>query len=241
MTGAPQIDYAAIARRMAENPPARRREPPAIETCETCGGVKGNVVFGGGDFCRCGRLVGRGRAQLAAVDPDEVMRFDSLEAPHPTLGRAARLALAAARGESGRGVAMFGRPGRGKSHVAVAACRAALSRGVAAGYYNVAELVGRIQGTYSPREEGTRRAVIEEVARRRLVVLDDLGKEHRSTNVDSIVYELVNALYLARSTLLLCSNLTDSDYRGRYDEAVRSRLAGMCEVVVVGGEDRRGV
>lgn len=240
MTGVPEIDYEAIARRMAENPPVRRRELPDAETCGTCGGVKGNVVFGDGDFCRCGRLVERGHAQLSAVDPEGTMRFDSLEDPHPTLGRAARLALAAARGESGRGVAMFGRPGRGKSHVAVAACRLALSRGVAAGYYNVVELVGRVQGTYSPREKETRRAVIEGVARRRLVVLDDLGKEHRSANVDSIVYELVNALYLGRSTLLLCSNLPDPDYRDRYDEAVRSRLAGMCEVVVVGGEDRRG-
>jgi DNA replication protein DnaC len=81
--------------------------------------------------------------------------------------------------------------------------------------------------------------VIEGVARRRFVVLDDLGKEHRSANVDSIVYELVNALYVARSTLVLCSNLPDAEYRGRYDEAVRSRIAGMCEVVVVRGEDRR--
>lgn len=241
MTGTPRIDYEAIARRMAETPPTRRREPLVEETCEACGGVKGNMVLGGRDFCRCGRLVERGRAQLSAVDPDGAMRFDSLEDPHPTLGRAARLALAAARGESGRGVAMFGRPGRGKSHVAVAACRRALSRGVAAGYYNVAELVGRIQDTYSPREEETRRAVIEEVARRRFVVLDDLGKEHRSANVDSIVYELVNALYLNRSTLLLCSNLLDSEYRERYDEAVRSRVAGMCEVVVVAGGDRRRV
>lgn len=241
MTGAPEIDYETIARRMEESPPVRRREMPEQETCGACGGVKGNVVFGGGDFCRCGRLVGRGRAQLAAVDPDGVMRFDTLDDPHPTLGRAARLALAAASGESGRGVAMFGRPGRGKSHVAVAACRVALSRGVAAGYYNVAELVGRIQGTYSPREEQTRRAVIEGVARRRLVVLDDLGKEHRSANVDSIVYELVNALHLGRSTLLLCSNLTDSDYRERYDESIRSRVSSMCEAVVVAGEDRRRV
>jgi DNA replication protein DnaC len=134
---------------------------------------------------------------------------------------------------------MFGRPGVGKTHVAIAACREALRRGGVAGYYDVAGLVSSVQETYSPHEEGTRRALIEGVARRRLVVLDDLGKEHRSANVDSIVYELVDALYVGRSTLVLCSNLSDAEYRGRYDEAVRSRIAGMCEVVVVRGEDRR--
>jgi len=236
---APRIDYEAVARQMQKNPPRRRFEEPFERTCEVCGGWKGGWAPVHGSFCSCERLVERGHAQLAAVDLAGEMRFDALEGGHPSLGRAARLGLAAVRGESGRGVAMFGRPGVGKTHVAVAACREALRRGVVAGYYDVAGLVSSVQETYSPHEEGTRRAVIEGVARRRLVVLDDLGKEHRSANVDSIVYELVDALYVARSTLVLCSNLPGAEYRARYDEAVRSRIAGMCEVVVVRGEDRR--
>jgi len=240
LTGKPGIDYEAIARRMEENPPARRRyRLPVHETCDVCGGWKGGWAPVHGSFCRCKRLVERGFAQIAAVDPEGRMRFDTVEGAHPTLKHAARLALVAARGGSGRGVAMFGKPGVGKTHVGVAACREGLRRGVVAAYYDVAGLVARVQDTYSPHEEGTRRAVIEEVARRRLVVLDDLGKEHRSANVDSILYELVNALYVGRSTLLVCSNLPDAEYRGRYDEAVRSRIAGMCETVVVAGEDRR--
>lgn len=239
MSGKPAIDYEAIARRMEENPPVCRYRPPANETCDVCGGWRGAWAPVHGRFCSCGRLVERGFAQLAAVDPEGDMRFQTLKGTHPTLGRAARLSREASHGGSGLGVAMFGKPGVGKTHVAVAACREALQRGVVAGYYNVAELVSRIQETYSPREEETRRAVIEGVAKRRFVVLDDLGKEHRSANVDSIVYELVNALYIARSKLVLCSNLPDVEYRGRYDEAVRSRIAGMCEVVVVLGKDRR--
>lgn len=239
MSGRPGIDYEAIARRMAERRPKKRFEEPVEETCEVCGGSKGAWAPVHKRFCSCERLIERGYEQLAAVDPEEGMSFDALEGSHPTLARAARLALAAARGKGGRGVAMFGRPGRGKSHVAVAACREALRRGMVAGYYDIAELVDRVQDTYSPHETGTRRMVIEGVARRRLVVLDDLGKEHRSSNVDSILYELVNALYVGRSTLLLCSNLPADAYRERYDEAVRSRIAGMCEVVVVAGEDRR--
>ncbi|MGF1471717.1 MAG: ATP-binding protein [Rubrobacteraceae bacterium] len=239
MNGRPAIDYEALARRMEGNPPARRYRTPDNETCDVCGGWKGGWAPVHGRFCSCERLVERGFAQLATVDPEDEMGFDTLERVHPTLGRAARLVQGASLGEPGRGVAMFGKPGIGKTHLAVAACREALQRGVLAGYYNVAGLVSRIQETYSPYEEETRRAVIEGVARRRFVVLDDLGKEHRSANVDSIIYELVNALYITRATPILCSNLPDVEYRGRYDEAVRSRIAGMCEIVVVAGEDRR--
>lgn len=239
MSGKPRIDYEAIARRMEENPPKRRFEERGEETCDVCGGSKGGWAPVHGRFCSCERLIERGFSQLSAVDPDGAMLFDALADPHPTLERATGFALAAAGGSSSRGVALFGRPGVGKTHVAVAACREALSRGVVAGYHNMVELVSRIQDTYSPHEEGTRRAVIGGVAKRRFVVLDDLGKEHRSANVDSIVYELVDALYVGRSRLVLCSNLPAEAYRERYDEAVRSRIAGMCEVAVVAGEDRR--
>ena len=93
----------------------------------------------------------------------------------------------------------------------------------------------------------TRRAIVESVASHEVVLLDDLGKEHASTNVESIVYELFDALYAARVTLVVATNVPAArgeGYRGptlseRYDEAVRSRLRAMCERFVVKGEDRR--
>ena len=79
------------------------------------------------------------------------------------------------------------------------------------------------------------------------MLLDDLGKEHASPNVESIVYELFDALHAARVTLVAATNVPatrEEGYRGptlsdRYDEAVRSRLRAMCERFVVRGEDRR--
>jgi DNA replication protein DnaC len=94
---------------------------------------------------------------------------------------------------------------------------------------------------------GRRRAIVESVASHEVVLLDDLGKEHASTNVESIVYELFDALHVARVTLVAATNVPATRgeaYRGpilpeRYDEAVRSRLRAMCERFVVKGEDRR--
>ena len=91
----------------------------------------------------------------------------------------------------------MGLPGRGKTHLMVGMGRALLDKDRDAGYYNVVRLISRIQDSYSDYGGETRRAIIESVASHEVVLLDDLGKEHASTNVESIVYELFDALHAA--------------------------------------------
>ncbi len=142
---------------------------------------------------------------------------------------------------------LMGLPGRGKTHLMVGMGRALLDNDRDAGYYNMVRLISRIQDSYSDYGGETRRAIIESVASHEVVLLDDLGKEHASTNVESIVYELFDALHIARVTLIVSTNVPAAKgegYRGpalseRYDEAVRSRLRAMCERFVIKGEDRR--
>jgi DNA replication protein DnaC len=142
---------------------------------------------------------------------------------------------------------LMGMPGRGKTHLLVATGRMLLVRDRDAGYYNFVRLISRIQDSYSDFGGETRRSIVESVASHEVVLLDDLGKEHSSTNVESIVYELFDALYVARVILVVATNVPatrDRRYRGptlsaRYDEAVRSRLRAMCERFVVKGEDQR--
>ena len=142
---------------------------------------------------------------------------------------------------------LMGPPGRGKTHLMIGVGRTLLERDRDVGYYNVARLVSRVQDTYGEHSGETRHAIVESVASHEVVLLDDLGKEHISTNVESIVYELVDALHTARAILVVSTNVPPAKvegYRGptlseRYDEAVRSRLRTMCERFVVKGEDRR--
>lgn len=231
---------------MLENPPNLRSRGDADdsrdrdERCPACGGLIHDDSEADGAHCRCDGALRRCLEYVDRADPKGHMTFDALDVEaDPSVARAAAVARRVARGEQ-RGLAMFGPPGTGKSHIAVSACRLALSRRVTAGYHNVVELVARIQATYGRGwHEESRASVIASVAKRDLVVLDDLGKERRSGDVDSIVYELVNAVYCSGARLIVCSNFGSAEYRERYDEAVTSRLAGMCEVVPVLGEDRR--
>lgn len=231
---------------MEENPPdglvaadpgeARNSD----EVCGRCGGLVHDDSEAEGKRCRCDGALSRCREHVERADPRGVMIFESLETKaDPSLRRAADIARRVAAGEV-QGLAMFGTPGNGKTHTAVAACRLALSHRITAGYYNVVEFIGRVQETYGRDWHAeTRASVIAQVASREVVVLDDLGKERSSEDIASIIYELVNAVYCSGRRLIVCSNLDAGAYKDRYDEAVASRIAGMCEIVAVTGDDRR--
>jgi len=222
----------------------------APERCGACGGLKHERDHERNSerVCRCGGRRARLLSYLDAVDPERRMDLGSLDASEPTLAGALEAARGILAGERRRGMLLMGLPGRGKTRLMVGLGRALLERDRDAGYYNAVRLVSRVQDSYGDHGGETRRAILESVASRDVVLLDDLGKEHASTDAESIVYELFDALYVARRTLVVATNLPTrrgEGYRGpvlpeRYDEAVRSRLRAMCERFVVGGEDRRG-
>ena len=224
----------------------RRRE---LEYCGRCGGLRreSDHESNSDRVCRCGGRKERMLSYLDAADPGRRMTLDALDTSDPTMSAALAAAREIVTGERKRGMLLMGLPGRGKTHLMVGMGRTLLERGRDAGYYNVVRLVSRIQDSYSDHGGETRRAIIESVASHEVVLLDDFGKEHVSTNVESIVYELFDALHTARVILVVATNIPVSkgeSYKGptlsvRYDEAVRSRLKAMCERFVIKGGDRR--
>ena len=224
----------------------RGREP---ERCGRCGGLRreSDHESNSDRVCRCGGRKERMLSYLDAADPDRRMTLGALDASDPKISAALAAARGIVAGKRMRGMLLMGLPGRGKTHLMVGLGRALLDNDRDAGYYNMVRLISRIQDSYSDYGSETRRAIIESVASHEVVLLDDLGKEHASANVESIVYELFDALHVARATLVVSTNVPaakSEGYRGptlpdRYDEAVRSRLKAMCERFVVKGEDRR--
>lgn len=243
---AERVEQELAARGLYEAAGAGPREP---ERCAGCGGLRRERDHerNSDRVCRCGGRRRRLLSYLDGADPEGRMTLDALDASEPTMAVAVGEALRIASGERERGMLLMGMPGRGKTHLLVATGRMLLVRDRDAGYYNFVRLISRIQDSYSDFGGETRRSIVESVASHEVVLLDDLGKEHSSTNVESIVYELFDALYVARVILVVATNVPatrDRRYRGptlsaRYDEAVRSRLRAMCERFVVKGEDRR--
>nr|MDP9475441.1 hypothetical protein [Actinomycetota bacterium] len=124
---------------MEENPPERLKageseERDRLERCPRCEGFVHDDAPEDGKHCRCDSRLRRCRELVDFADPEGRMTFSGMKGLSEGQKRAAMLAREVALGER-QGLGMFGTPGTGKTHTAVAAVRLALSHGVEAGFY----------------------------------------------------------------------------------------------------------
>jgi DNA replication protein DnaC len=146
-----------------------------------------------------------------------------------------------------RGLFFVGKPGVGKTHLAVAILRETIRRTNArALFYDVRDLLKEIRGTYNPIVRTSEAEVIRPVMEAELLVLDDVGAEKTSEWVEETINLIVNTRYNERRATVFTSNYTLLDDPLDPDSlAVRvgfrmwSRLHEMCDFVEMRGVDYR--
>ncbi len=146
-----------------------------------------------------------------------------------------------------KGLFLIGRPGIGKSHLAVAALKHAVvacgGRGL---FYDVRELLKLIRSTYNPVMKTAEMDVLRPVLEADLLVLDDLGAEKTSEWVEETLNLVVNTRYNERRPTIFTSNYEEKEQTGAGDSLlervgfrIHSRLYEMCEFLEFDGCDYR--
>jgi DNA replication protein DnaC len=146
-----------------------------------------------------------------------------------------------------RGLFFVGKPGVGKTHLAVAVLKEAVRRTNArAIFYDIRDLLKEIRSTYNPVVHTTEAEVIRPVMEAELLVLDDIGAEKTSEWVEETINLIVNTRYNEKRATIFTSNYTLLDDPLDPDSlAVRvgfrmwSRLHEMCDFVDMRGVDYR--
>ena len=159
---------------------------------------------------------------------------------------------------------LMGNVGTGKTHLAVAAVRELVETKGARGLYaNFPELVQELQMTFDGG--GARRDdILSPVIEAEVLVLDELGAGKPTEWVRDILYFLINSRYTAARVTIFTTNYLDSAMldraravRGentpvtgdvgrvveslgdRIGAPLRSRIAEMCDLIDLRGEDYR--
>lgn len=146
-----------------------------------------------------------------------------------------------------RGVCLSGLSGRGKTVDMCLLARESMQHAIDTDqplpgwrFVSFPKLVMQLQDAW--RREMTEETAyqrLEVLARAERLILDDLGAEKLTEFVRHATYFLINEREQWGGVTYLTTNFTLRELDQQFDSRISSRIAGMCDVMVVKGEDRR--
>lgn len=206
--------------------------------------------------CEC-RRVGRTRSRARGLASAIPARYRGVSFDRPPLSDMARApetkhTLAAVRDyadnieerlDRGDSLWLSGGVGTGKTTLAMVVTAAAAKAGKSVAIYSLPKLLARIRRTYDggPGEDSYL-AFFERLTSVDLLHIDDLGAEKRSDWVLEQLYAIVDERYGTERSMIVTTNLEESELEEQIGQRTVSRLVEMCGdlgPLGVGGKDHR--
>jgi len=150
----------------------------------------------------------------------------------------------------GRGLFFLGKPGIGKTHLAVSILKEFYrKRGIVGLFYDTNSLLFDLRSTFDGNI--STRELLDEVITTPLLVLDDLGSERLSDWAKDILHYIITTRYNELRPIIITSNIGIKSKReqdesfiiesleDRLGKSIASRLTEMCKIIEMDGEDMR--
>jgi DNA replication protein DnaC len=107
-------------------------------------------------------------------------------------------------------------------------------------FISVPELLLKLRGTFNhSMTETSEQEILNIYSGVNVLYLDDLGTEKATDWALQTLYLLIDRRYSEMRRTIISSNLSLDELADHLDDRISSRIAGMCEVVKMTGEDRR--
>lgn len=141
--------------------------------------------------------------------------------------------------KQGKGLLFTSNIGTGKTHLAAAIANHLMQNLYTVIFGNITDIISRIYDTYDKSSDVSTMEIIQYLTSVDLLIIDDLGKEHTSENVRTLLYQIINALYEDEKLVVITTNLSGKELSEKIGPATVSRITEMTEPVIMQGHDWR--